>query len=124
MRRLVSHVVPVFAFAAWIFYLSDQPGVPAPEVPFLDKALHFAAYFVLAALLRRALLAYDLADGAAAGWAFWLSVFYGVTDELHQSFIPYREPSLFDLAADAVGAAAAVSLMAFRRNRQAVSRRQ
>ncbi len=33
---------------------------------------------------------------------------YGVTDELHQLFVPLREPDPWDVAADTVGAAVAV----------------
>ncbi len=36
------------------------------------------------------------------------SMLYGVTDELHQLFVPLREPDPWDVAADTVGAAVAV----------------
>ena len=38
------------------------------------------------------------------GCALVLSVFYGLTDEFHQMFVPGRVADLFDLLADAGGA--------------------
>ena len=32
-----------------------------------------------------------------------ISVLYGITDELHQYFVPGRDCSIFDLTADAIG---------------------
>jgi VanZ family protein len=44
----------------------------------------------------------------AAGRAWIVSAFYGVTDEYHQSFVAGRTSSAIDWIADAAGAAAAV----------------
>ena len=40
-----------------------------------------------------------------------ISTIYGVTDEVHQMFVPLRTADLADLAADALGAAAAVLVL-------------
>jgi VanZ family protein len=94
---------------AAIFVASSLPDPPKPtELP--DPSLHALGYFVLCALLIRA-----CAGGAwrgvtparlAIAWA--IAVFYGVSDEWHQSFVPGRTPDLYDVFADAIGAFAAV----------------
>jgi VanZ family protein len=105
MRALVSWVW-VAAWAALIFVLSSFSELPKIPSDSGDKHAHFVAYGVLASLTAHA-----LASGiwSAVRWRHaWLAVgfavLYGVTDELHQVFVPGRHPSLGDLAADAAGA--------------------
>ena len=73
-----------------------------------DKAAHFLIYGGLGGALVRA-----LAGGRTAAmgprrilFAVVLATLYGVTDEIHQSFVPPRTPDVLDVAADAVGALA------------------
>jgi VanZ family protein len=105
--------LPVALDAALIFYLSSFPVLPSPPGPFTDKHFHFASYAVLAALLVRALAAgrlRNITTRVAIG-AILLATFYGVTDEIHQMFVPGRTAALDDLAADALGAVAAAGLL-------------
>lgn len=94
------------AWAAAIFTLSSMSRLPAPPDAFTDKHAHVTAYAILAALI-----VWGFTDGAPARttWrtaaaAAVLATLYGVTDEWHQSFVPGRELSGADLAADALGA--------------------
>lgn len=43
-----------------------------------------------------------------------LTVCYGISDEIHQAFVPTRQMSLWDLLADALGATAVILMIAFR----------
>ena len=70
--------------------MSDPPGPPA-IVP--DKLTHASLYAGLALLLVRALaggLGRPLTAGAAAA-AVIAATLYGVTDEIHQRFVPLRQ---------------------------------
>jgi VanZ family protein len=105
--------LPVALDAALIFYLSSIPQLPTPPGPFSDKHFHGGSYALFAALLVRA-----LASGRMSGvttrvaiGAFLLATLYGATDEFHQIFVPGRTASFADLAADALGAAAAAGLL-------------
>lgn len=109
---LAAAWLAVIAWAALIFGLSAQSTLPdlAHGLPDLqDIAGHLAAYaglaFWLALALRRT-------PGVRHPWrwAFALAVFYGLSDEFHQSFVPNRHPDLFDVATDMVGAALALWL--------------
>lgn len=40
--------------------------------------------------------------------AWGLALLYGITDEIHQSFVPGRHPSAVDIVVDGIGAALAV----------------
>lgn len=100
------------AAVAWmglIFYLSAQSTLPslAPFVPGLQAiAGHVGAYAVLAVLLQGALAGAGVQR--AGWWAIVLAALYGMSDEFHQSFVPGRDPDVFDLAMDTVGASAAL----------------
>jgi VanZ family protein len=94
-----------------IFLVSAQPRLPDVAPGLSDKHLHAAAYAGLSVLTCRALaggtMAALTAPGAAAAWA--LAAGYGVTDEVHQSYVPGRVPDLADWLADAAGAGAAAA---------------
>lgn len=110
--------IPAAAWAGVIFYLSSQPTVPAPGVPGMDKVLHFGAYAVLGWLLAFAVdrARLPLIVGVVLG------LLYGVSDEIHQAYVPGRSPDLLDWMADAAGVAAATFLYARRHARRAAAR--
>ena len=94
-----------------IFFLSAQPKLPDLGPLFRqwqDVAGHLFAYAVLALLWQRALAASGVAHPAL--WAFGIVVLFGLSDELHQAFVPGRQSTFFDVAVDAVGAAMALGL--------------
>lgn len=70
-----------------------------------DKVLHAGAYAVLGGLLTAA------TSNPVLGVA--LAIAYGVSDEIHQSFVPGRDASVGDLVADAVGAALGAGLVVY-----------
>ncbi len=92
----------------FIFWLSAQPQLPGVSEYWLDvflkKAGHAVLYAVLAGLWWQALRVWDMEASRAARWAFVISVVYGISDEIHQAFVPGRTPRLLDVAMDALGA--------------------
>lgn len=93
--------LPVVAYAALIFFLSSKSGHELPRWSFMkyDKVLHACEYGGFGFLLTNAL-------GVRRYWlAVVIAVLFGVTDELHQTFVPGRQGNdLGDLTADLVGA--------------------
>lgn len=100
----------VVLYAALIFFLSHQPGNPNLVLPFphFDKFVHFFEYLVFAIFLQRALFYSGIRRMIWTTLA--VAVLYGVTDEIHQSFVPYRSADWRDLIADAIGASAGIVL--------------
>jgi VanZ family protein len=105
---------PVFACATLIYCLS---AIPRPEqyFPLLawalsDKAAHAIAYGALSILCYRAL------RGGSGVWAarhafvlaILVSASYGMTDEWHQYFVPFRTMEAQDLFADVAGSFSAL----------------
>ena len=91
-----AYLAAALFYMAAIFALSSLPGsevgIPAPW----DKLAHFTEYALLGFLLGRGTGNVPL--------AFALAALYGVSDEVHQAFVPGREASVFDWLADAAGA--------------------
>jgi VanZ family protein len=118
MTRAVSRWAlwaPVVLYLALIFGLSSIAN--PPELPEgSDKDLHALLYSGLGLLLVR---------GLAGGFdrpvrltlvviATVLSALYGVSDEIHQYFVPPRRVEVLDVVADTIGAGlGAVALFAW-----------
>jgi VanZ family protein len=76
------------------------------------KAAHMTEYAVLALLWYRALRGgASKGAGRAAALAFVISALYAASDEFHQSFVPNRTPSAYDVLVDASGAAIAMGVL-------------
>jgi VanZ family protein len=106
--------VPPLLVAVAIFWLSAQSQLaPAPNdaFEFLFNGAHIIAYGSLGGGLLLAL-------PGAAGMARWhlpvavlAAACYGVTDEVHQRFVPGRCCSVADVCSDAAGALLACTLI-------------
>ena len=104
--------LPVALYAGMIFYLSSQSH-PEEQLPSFvlkdvsDKVLHAVEYAVLGGLCYRT-FRWGV-NGPVASYALLFAIvtasIYGITDEVHQAFVPLREVSWLDWLADTIGAA-------------------
>jgi VanZ family protein len=100
---------PVGLYALLIFGGSSISNPPESIASVLkeisDKALHLCEYSILGALTYRA------CRHAAGPWVARYALIvaaagcglYGVSDEIHQLFVPFREGDPLDLVADTAG---------------------
>ncbi len=103
----ISLILSPIALAVLIFFLSSQNYENAPLGFFLgDKIAHFFVFGILAFLIFRALSNGFKSRASASTFtiATMLTMFYGATDEFHQSFVFGRQCETGDLFADALGA--------------------
>lgn len=112
------------AYLAMIFVLSSLPH-PLPyseeiEKKHLDWILHGVEYAVLGILLMGALESSRPRKPFSSLFllCFLLGTAVAVSDEWHQSFVPSRDASAADVAADAAGLCAAASIKALRAKKQ------
>ncbi len=106
--RVALAWAPAAAYMALIFTISSfRVELPAlPAVPMRDKLIHLVEYGVLGFLCAHATLRTwprksrrrMLALGA------FLAAAFGLSDELHQAFVPGRSAELLDFVADTIGA--------------------
>lgn len=104
----------VCAYATLIFCMSSlshpEESLPGFVFNLSDKVVHGIEYAVLGVLCYRA-----LRGGSVVSWrqhaipmAILLASLYGASDEIHQSFVPFRDSSWLDWVADTIGAAVGV----------------
>lgn len=107
MTALWLYWLPALATAALIFYLSHQSEIPGPAMPFPDWLAHGLEYGFFTLTLAFATtrgFARALRARSRVAAAVLIASLYGVSDELHQSFVPGRDPTVLDWLADTVGA--------------------
>lgn len=105
-QYIVIYWLPVILYCLLIF-LQSSFSIPAlvPKFAFADKLFHFGAYGVLGALFLRAFNTLHLKNRKIILIlsSILASVIYGMSDELHQLFVPHRDASFMDIIADMLG---------------------
>lgn len=102
----------------WPILIFGASSIPAEEIPhsqifYYDKLLHAGVFGVFCFLMFRALTLKTppVSEGKAMLYSVLATILYGVTDELHQFFVPGRTPEIYDLAADGAGALICISIL-------------
>jgi len=106
LMRTLPDLVPLILYCVFIFMQSRLPApFEVPDVSHFDKLLHLGGYGVLAVLFYRTYLAgWPQAMKRALILASVISTaIYGLSDEVHQYFVPARSADLFDWMADILG---------------------
>jgi VanZ family protein len=99
---------PFLAGLAAVFWLSSMSEVPGARY-FWDKLLHAVGYAGLGVLALRAFHGGFVSPRPTPTlYAASTVILWGISDEFHQSFVPGRNASAWDVLADAVGIALAV----------------
>jgi VanZ family protein len=118
MLKFLKLWPPVFIWCGFIFYLSNIPGLNTGWGIWdfiLRKIAHMLEYFILAALLYRAFKgSFKLSAFHLTFWPLFLSFLYAVSDEVHQSFVPTRSPSVKDVLIDSIGIIAFLIILKYK----------
>jgi VanZ family protein len=97
---------PAVSWAGLIFYLSSRTGNQLHRLfPFFPSFNwgHLVAYFMLSIFVAFALEKTFVLKQLKL-WVVLICFLYGVSDEIHQYFVPGRTPEWGDLLNDGVGA--------------------
>jgi VanZ family protein len=108
IRKLLFYWLPPLALMGTIFMLSSQQNISVSEELFINflffKTLHMIEYAILNFLTFRALFKttyFCIPDQLTI--ALLVAVAYGITDEIHQTFVPTRSGSFRDIGIDLIG---------------------
>ncbi len=99
---------PLLLYCVLIYSLSsDKYPVHVPKSFSADKFIHFFAYAFLGLLIIRAFATLRIKENIVflIIISTLLSTLYGLSDEMHQYFVPYRCADVKDVYADLLGSA-------------------
>ena len=105
-KNFLFYWFPIIIYCLIIFIQSSYPSPETvPDLPYLDKLLHFSAYAVLGALFLRAFKTTQFKNNInlVIILSILASSFYGISDEVHQYFVPCRNADIMDVLADILG---------------------
>jgi len=110
---------PAIGCALLIFILSSIPGDTLPSFNFSleDKLQHMIAYSVMGFLLARAVLYQTRFPSWRDNYIPVVLIFgilFGISDEIHQYFVPGRVSDVMDLIADSIGIGLGLLVFRFR----------
>ena len=106
LHKFFIYWFPILVYCLLIFIQSSRPSPDiTPDWPYVDKVLHFTAYALLGALFLRAFKTTRIRHHLKLIFALSVlfSALYGISDEIHQSFVPYRTADYRDVLADILG---------------------
>lgn len=115
-RKVYFVYIPLILYWILLFTATSLPSANLPSVAISDKIKHFSAFFGLSVLLSLTLLYQNkvkILKKHFLSAALIIISFYGLLDEIHQSFIPSRNSEFLDWVADSLGAIAGVLLIYF-----------
>jgi len=140
--KLNYRFLPPILWAVFIFFASSNPD-PTGYLPegavstfkafrFLGIRLdnliwalsHIFIYAVLSFLVARSLNHYRYFNAQVFQLAFAITLLYGISDEIHQHFVPGRGFQLYDILMDGLGALVGLGLYAALQLKRAQKQRQ
>ncbi|WP_246234598.1 VanZ family protein [Bacillus aquiflavi] len=98
-----------FSYIVIIWIMSGLPHNTIIELPskgfdtFFKESLHLIEFAILYLLLATFFLSASKFTPKINMFIALISSFYGVIDEIHQSFVPYRTASTIDVIKDCIG---------------------
>ena len=107
--------LPVIFYCSLIFYLSSLESIQLPVTFWnIDKLLHLVEYGALAFLFLFALdKTVTFNKRALSIMTILFCLFYGISDEMHQYFVPGRFACVVDLIFNLTGAYFATNIYFF-----------
>lgn len=110
-RLFFYYWLPLIAYCALIVIQSHYPAPESiPRLPYFDKLLHTGGYGLLGLLFCRAYRSGwpGASIRSLARYAVLSTALFGLSDEIHQSFVVFRTADSWDVLADAIGGAIGV----------------
>ncbi|MDQ0233238.1 VanZ family protein [Metabacillus malikii] len=107
MKKIAFTLFPLL-YMGLIWFLSSHPADAVVNTPFsfdalLKESLHLIEFAILYWLIAFAFKAHGKWTERVSIIAAVISILYGLTDEIHQSFVPERSATVIDFVKDTIG---------------------
>ena len=107
MKKAIFTLLPLL-YMALIWTLSSYPADAIVNTPFsfdtlLKESLHLIEFAILYWLIAFAFMAHGRWTERTSLIAAAIAILYGLTDEIHQSFVPARSATVIDFVKDTIG---------------------
>lgn len=104
-KNYILSWIITFFLAGFIFYMSSISfqTIPGPKVPFESYIYHMMLFFILSFFLSISIIKGDYNKKHLILISVLIAIAYGISDELHQLFVPFRCCALDDAVTDSVG---------------------
>jgi VanZ family protein len=119
-RNFLIYWLPLIIYCLAIYIQSGRPGPEhLPDLRFLDKFLHFGAYGLLGIFFYRAYETLPLKNFKTLLILISTvsATLYGISDEIHQYFVPSRQSDIMDVIANTIGSICGVCFFHYWKNR-------
>lgn len=109
MKKVILTLLPIL-YMSLIWTLSSFPAdaIVDTQLSFdalVKESLHLIEFAILYWLIVFAFMAHGKWTEKASMIAAVISILYGLTDEIHQSFVPARSATVIDFVKDTIGVA-------------------
>jgi len=108
MLKILLRLFPfIYIVAVWV--MSSMPDNAVVELPDskwdagIKESLHLIEFGILYVLLVLALLTFKGLTAKRNIILMIIASLYGIIDEIHQSFVPYRSATMIDVVKDIIG---------------------
>ncbi|MGD8522787.1 MAG: VanZ family protein [Desulfobacterales bacterium] len=120
-KNFIFYWLPLILYCLLIFIQSSKPSFEhLPDIQYFDKILHFVVYAILGILFFRAFHTMRLRQSRQL--LILLSILgatlYGISDEIHQYYVPFRDADVFDVIANTLGSVFGVYIYSLRINKK------
>jgi VanZ family protein len=113
LKTVLYYWFPLIIYCLAIYIQSDLPASEhIPTFEFSDKVVHFMAYALMGVLFYRAYQTLRIKNNLRLLVLISIvsATLYGISDEIHQYYVPFRDASISDAIANMLGAICGVYL--------------
>ncbi len=103
--------------------VTKSSGALSTEAVVVRKTAHFLEYFILGVFVYRAISSHTNNSNKNLWISFIICFLYAISDEVHQMFIPGRDPTIQDICLDALSSFCALAVLSWISHKKANKRR-